>query len=143
MGTVYGTDDVHISLACVHANKLHVSQLCIAVRHARLTWLIFPVQEHLVLLLWACVESCLAHRGLETDRKYLGPNKLFRDMSPVTCFLPRCPPPLFPQLSKLYFSYYLSFAPKQINELLGNVNTHNGNSRSQTAPCVSLRHVSQ
>lgn len=91
MGAVYGKDDAHISPACVHANNNHASQLCIAVRHARLTWLMFPVQGHLVLLLWACVESCLPHRGLETDTKHLDPNRLFRDMSPVTSFFPWCP----------------------------------------------------
>lgn len=105
--TIGSHENVHFSLDCVHVGKPHVSQLCIAVRHPRLTlWLM--VQRHLVLLLWACVESCLPHWGLETHRRYLGPSKLFRGMSPWVTSSHSASPPLFPK-----FTFYIisSFAP--------------------------------
>lgn len=114
MGTIYGKDGVHISLACVHANELHVSQLCIAVRHARLTQLMLPVQGHLIWLLLACAESCLPHRGLETDRQHLSPNRLFRDLSPVTCFFPRCPSSfVFTTFQILLFMLFWTLPPSK------------------------------
>lgn len=111
---------------------------------ARLTWLMLPVQGHLVWLLWACVESCLPHRGLETDRQHLSPNRLFRDLSPVTCFFPWCPSSfVFTTFQILLFVLFWALPPsKPMSSCAMWIHTQWKIAGVRLCSCVSSRHVS-